>query len=215
MDFDFDTGRRRFLELAGTGTAFSLAGCSALQDDASSQAQTTTGAGAESGGASTGDASRRATVAIRADQQALQRRQQEISAELRAGNISRAEAQQQFQTAQRELLAEEVTAFEERAGSTEALAVVGSVEQFGVFLVEGPATTVLDTLSFDPVNALLPAATFEEAKQRAKQQQQTGTAEAGTAETTDAASTSTATSTGTSDTTSTDTSDTMSTDTSN
>jgi hypothetical protein len=206
MDFEFDTGRRRFLELAGTGTAFSLAGCSALQDDASSQAQTTTGAGSESGGASTGGASRRATVAIRADQQALQRRQQEISAELRAGNISRAEAQQQFQTAQRELLAEEVAAFQDRADSTETLAVVGSVEQFGVFLVEGPATTVLDTLSFDPVNALLPTATFQEAERRAQQQQsqqgQTGTTEAGAGETTNTTSTSTATSTEASDTTS-------------
>jgi hypothetical protein len=207
MDFEFDTGRRRFLELAGTGTAFSLAGCSALQDDASSQAQTTTEAGSESGGASTaGDASRRATVAIRADQQALQRRQQEISAELRAGNISRSEAQQQFQTAQRELLAEEVTAFQDRADSTETLAVVDSVEQFGVFLVEGPATTVLDTLSFDPVNALLPTATFQEAERRAQQQQsqqgQPGTAEAGAGETTNTTSTSTATSTETSDTTS-------------
>ncbi len=173
---DFDTGRRRFLELAGTGTAFSLAGCSALQDDAASQAQTT---GTESGDAPSSGASRQATVALRADQQALQERQQEISSELRSGNISRSQAQQQYQTAQQELLSDAVTSFEERVESTESLSVVDSVERFGVFLVEGPAATILDTLSFDPVNALLSAATFQQAKQqaqRAQQGPQTGTA---------------------------------------
>ena len=96
---DFDTGRRRFLELAGTGTALSLAGCSALQDDAAPQttAETATTAGSEGG-------TRRVTVALQADQQALQRRQQEISSELRAGNLTRSEAQQQYQATQQELL---------------------------------------------------------------------------------------------------------------
>ncbi|WP_216824741.1 hypothetical protein [Salinigranum rubrum] len=174
---DFDTGRRRFLELAGTGTAFSLAGCSALQDDAAPQAQTTE---SETGDAPSSGASRQATVALRADQQALQQRQQEISSELRSGNISRSEAQQQYQTAQQELLSDAVTSFRERAESTESLSIVDSVEQFGVFLVEGPAATILDTLSFDAVNALLSAATFEQARQQAQQSQQGQQTEAAT-----------------------------------
>jgi hypothetical protein len=55
--------------------------------------------------------------------------------------------------------------------STESLSIADSVEQFGVFLVEGPAATILDTLSFDAVNALLSAGTFQQAKQQAQQSQ--------------------------------------------
>ncbi|WP_136590454.1 hypothetical protein [Salinigranum halophilum] len=164
---DFDTGRRRFLELAGTGTALSLAGCSALQDDAAPQttAETATTAGSEGG-------TRRVTVALQADQQALQRRQQEISSELRAGNLTRSEAQQQYQATQQELLSNAVASFTDRVESTASLSVVDSVDQFGVFLVEGSATAVLDTLSFGSVNALLAAETFQQARQQAQRQQQ-------------------------------------------
>lgn len=159
---DFDTGRRRFLELAGTGTALSLAGCSALQGETASQ---TTASGTEAAAAS--GETQRVTVALRADQEALQQRQQEISSELRSGNISRTEAQQQFQTAQQELLSNAAASFTDRVESTEGLAVVDHVEQFGVFLVEGPAASVLDTLSFGSVNALLAASRFQQARQQA------------------------------------------------
>lgn len=172
---DFDTGRRRFLELAGTGTALSLAGCSALQND--DAPQTTAETGTETSSASGGER-REATVALRADQEKLQQRQQEISSELRSGNITRSEAQQQFQAAQQELLSNAVTSFTERVESNEALTVVDSVDQFGVFLVEGPAGGILDTLSFDSVNALLSAATFQQAKQQAQQQQAQAQAQA-------------------------------------
>jgi carbohydrate-selective porin OprB len=166
---DFDTGRRRFLELAGTGTALSLAGCSALQNDAASQ--TTAETGTETASAS-GSERREVTVALRADQEELQQRQQEISSELRAGNITRTEAQQQYQAAQQELLSGAVTSFTERVESNDALTVVDRIDQFGVFLIEGPAAGLLDTLSFGAVNALLSAATFQQAKQQAQQQQQ-------------------------------------------
>lgn len=166
---DFDTGRRRFLELAGTGTALSLAGCSALQNDAASQTTAETGTETVSG---SGGERREVTVALRADQQKLQQRQQEISSELRSGNISRTEAQQQFQAAQQELLSNAVSSFTARVESNEALTIVDSVDQFGVFLIEGPAAGLLDTLSFGAVNALLSASTFQQAKQQAQRQQQ-------------------------------------------
>lgn len=166
---DFETDRRRFLELAGTGTALSLAGCSALQNDAASQT-TTTGTGEG------GDGSRRVAVTVQPDQQKLQKRRREIQSELSSGNVSRSEAQQQYQTAQQNLLTEAVESFRQRADSTENLRVVGAVEQFGIVLVAGAPTALIDSLSFDVVNALLPQKTFQQAKSQVQQQNATGTA---------------------------------------
>lgn len=165
---EFETDRRRFLELAGTGTALSLAGCSALQDDAASQT-TTTGTGESSEG------SRRVAATLQPDQQKLQQRQQEIQSELSSGNVSRSEAQQQYQTAQQELLTQAVESFRQRADSTSNLRVVGAVEQFGIVLVAGAPGALIDSLSFSMVNALLPQKTFQQAKAQAQQGTGTGT----------------------------------------
>ncbi|MDS0300357.1 hypothetical protein NDI76_16545 [Halogeometricum sp. S1BR25-6] len=169
---DFETDRRQFLELAGTGTALSLAGCSALQDDAAQQT-TTTGAG------ESGDGSRRVAVTVQPDQQKLQQRRQEIQSELSSGNVSRSEAQQQYQTAQQELLTQAVDSFRQRADSTSNLSVVGAVEQFGIILIAGAPAALIDSLSFETVNALLPQETFQQAKSQAQQGSGTGTAGSG------------------------------------
>ncbi|ELZ31300.1 hypothetical protein C474_08342 [Halogeometricum pallidum JCM 14848] len=168
---EFETDRRRFLELAGTGTALSLAGCSALQDDAASQT-TTTGAGESS---ESSEGSRRVAVTLQPDQQKLQQRQQEIQSELSSGNVSRSEAQQQYQTAQRELLTQAVESFRQRADSTSNLKAVGAVERFGIVLVAGSPAALIDSLSLSMVNALLPQKTFQRAKSQAQQGTGTGT----------------------------------------
>lgn len=157
---DFDTGRRRFLQLAGTGTALSLAGCSALDGDAAAQDDTET----------TTDGGRTTALAVRTDREQLRKRQQEIQSALSSGNISRSEAQKRYQTAQRELRSEAVASFRERAASNSDLSVVDAVEQFGVLLVSGSATALIDALSFSSVDALLPEETFRQARQQAQRQ---------------------------------------------
>jgi hypothetical protein len=193
---DSTPNRRRILELAGTGTALSLAGCSALQNapdsgtepQESTEPQATTGAQetadeptdspttTETPGESTADGDATVTVAVRADQQALRQRQQEIQAAVEAGNISRTEAQQQARRAQFELRTQAAAAFRQRAGSTAGLSVESSIGQFGVLLVSGSASALIDSLSYAEVNALLDAATFQRVKSQV--QQQTGTATA-------------------------------------
>ena len=164
---EFDSERRRFLQLTGTGTALSLAGCSALQDQEAVGTNTTAAEG------SNGKNQRqRVAVATPADQQKLQQRQQKIQSELSSGNISRSEAQKRYRTAQRELRSNAISSFRERAKSMSNLKVVDSLAQFGVLLVAGTPTALIQTLSFKPVNALLPAATFQQAKTRLQQQQQ-------------------------------------------
>lgn len=162
---EFDSGRRRFLELTTAGTALSLAGCSALEDQAA------TGTDSAATGETNGEGQQRVAVSTPADQQQLQQRQREIQSNLSSGNISRSEAQQQYQTAQQELRSNAVTSFREHADSMSELSVVDSLDQLGVLLVSGTPTALLETLSLAPVNALLPVDAFQQAKTRIEQQQ--------------------------------------------
>ena len=157
---EFDTGRRRFLEIAGTGAALSLAGCNAQQTDGETTG--TTGSGAT------------VTVAVQPDQEQLQQREDEIRSQLESGNISQTEAQEQFRTAQSELRSAAVSSFEEQAAES-GLTIEDSIEQFSVLLVSGPATALIDALSFEMVNGLLPAETFQQAKEQVTTQTATDT----------------------------------------
>lgn len=170
---DFDTDRRGLLKLAGTGTAASLAGCGALQDQSQNDDPTGTGtAGAD------GSGQQRVAVSTPANQQALQQRQQEIQSALSSGNISQAEAQKRYRTAQSELRSAAVDSFRDRAESLSGLTIVDTIEQFGVLLVAGTPAALIRTLSFDSVNALLPEATFQQARTQAQAQQQGNATEA-------------------------------------
>lgn len=162
---EFDSERRRFLELTATGTALPLAGCSALENQATTGTDSPTTEGSSDG------QQRRVAVSTPADQQQLQQRQREIQANVSSGNISRSEAQQRYQTAQQELRSSAVTSFRERAGSMSDLRIVDSLDQFGVLLVSGTPTALIETLSLAPVNALLPADTFQQAKTQVERQQ--------------------------------------------
>lgn len=182
-----ETDRRRFLTLAGTGTALSLAGCPGLQGDTEpdsdgqtsttepSTAQETPGTGTASTPDDTGGGTETVAVAVQPDQQQLRQRRQQIQSELQAGNITRSEAQQQLQTAETDLRQQAIASFRERATSAESLTIVDTVDQFGVLLVSGSATSLIGTLGFSSVSALLPERTFQQAKAQAQQQSQSPT----------------------------------------
>lgn len=172
---EFDTDRRRFLELTGTGTALAFAGCSALQNNAENNTENSTENNTGTTTTSTAVEKAIVTAAVQADQQKLQQRKQEITSELQAGNISRAEAQQQFRSVQNELRSTAVASFKERAQSKSNLTVENSVDQLGVLLVSGPPAALIDILSAGEASALLPEATFQQAKSQAAQQNETPT----------------------------------------
>lgn len=147
-----DTGRRRFLQLAGTGTAASMAGCSALSNH--------NGAG--------GDGSEPATVtlAVQPDQQSLQELQSEIQSRVQSGELDRMQAQQAFQRRRAELTRTAVDAFRNRTGNV-SVNVDDAVARFGVLRVSGDPAALIETLSFEEVSGLFPAATFEQARAQA------------------------------------------------
>src|SRR6056297_2159665 len=134
---DYSTGRRRFMELAGTGTALSIAGCNALQS------------GTETTADGTGDGGDRVAVQVQPDQQELQQRQMEVQSQVQSGNMSRQEAQQEMQRIQEELTGEVATTFENRVSDESDLTIDDSLDQFGVFLVSGTPSALIGTLSYE------------------------------------------------------------------
>ncbi|WP_251343231.1 hypothetical protein [Haloplanus halophilus] len=152
-----DTDRRQFLQLAGTGTALSMAGCSALSNHGGDA-----GAGGEGG-------SGRATVTlgVQPDQESMQQLQSEIRSRIESGEIDRMEAQQEFRTRRMELTREAVSQFRNRTGNV-SITVDDTVDQFGVMLVTGRPAALVESLGFEEVNGLFPASVFEEARSQAE-----------------------------------------------
>lgn len=162
---EFESTRRRFMRLAGAGATASLAGCNALEGLGSDGAQSDTAAQSTEGGVAT------VTVGIEPDRQQLQERQEEIQAQLQAGNITRAQAQEQFRTAQSALIADAIESFEQRADAEFDLTIDDAVRDVGALLVSGPPADLIGTLPFEAVTGLFPVATFE----RIQSESQTGT----------------------------------------
>lgn len=158
-----DTGRRRFLQLAGTGTAASLAGCSALSNHEGGDG----GSGSESGDGSGGStAPTTVTLAVQPDQQSLQELQSELQSEVQSGELDPRQAQAEFRRRRTELTRNAVGAFRNRTGNV-SVSVDDSVAEFGVLLVSGDPAALIETLAFEEVSGLFPAATFEQAKAQA------------------------------------------------
>jgi len=148
-----DTGRRRFLQLAGTGTALSLSGCSALSN--------------HDGDGSAGGSGEPATVtlAVQPDQQSLQQLQSEIQSQVESGELDRMQAQATFRRRRIELTRDAVDTFRNR--SNVSVSVDDTVADFGVLLVSGDPAALVETLSLAEVSGLFPASTFEEARAQA------------------------------------------------
>jgi hypothetical protein len=157
-----DTDRRRFLQLAGTGTALSMAGCSALSNHGGDG---DSGAGGGGGEDETGPAT--VTLGIRPDEESLQALRSEISARVESGELGRMAAQREFRNRRTELTREAVGRFRNRSAEM-SLSVDETVEEFGVALVTGEPAALLETLGLDGVSGLFPAAVFEEARTRAE-----------------------------------------------
>lgn len=165
------TGRRRFLQLTGTGTVLSIAGCNARQSNDGS------GPGTGSPTSSDADTSpsvaqpegRTAAIQVQPDQQELQQRQREIQQRVQNGDLSRQEAQQEMQSVQQELLGEVAESFESRVSDSPDLRIGDSIDQFGVFLVSGSPGTLIDSLSYEEVGAMFAEETFQQAKSQAEQ----------------------------------------------
>lgn len=153
--------RRRVLEAAAAGTALSVAGCSALDDDAGGPEEDPD-VEADGDGADAPELEGEAAATIAVD---IEARMAEIEAEINArveeGEIDQEEAQAEFQEAQIEALEAATAAVEAYAQDVDGLSVVESNVQAGAMLVDGDAVAILDTLDEEDVAALVSAEQFE------------------------------------------------------
>jgi len=148
-----DTDRRQFLQLAGTGTALSMAGCSALSNH--------DGSGGEGAGETA-----TVTLAVQPDEQSLQELQSEIQSQVQAGELDRMQAQAQFRERRMELTRDAVDRFRNR--SNVSVSVDDTVAQFGVLRISGQPAALIDTLGIEEVSGLFPESAFEEAQAQAQ-----------------------------------------------
>ena len=158
--------RRRALELSGVSAGLAVAGC---------MEQTADG--------DLADDERRATFPLPIDQEAIQAEIRTLQSELQAGNITQSEAQTQLED-RREELAEDARQNAQSEAQSLGLTIKNDVEIDGrqgiqlYVLVSGAATALIDYVSTDAVNGLLPASVFEQirAQQQAQQAQANGSA---------------------------------------
>ena len=142
--------RRRFLQLAGTGVAASVAGCSDLSvtDDGDD--------GAESG----------LTAIVEPDPDDLQ----ELEQEAVEGDLSQEEAQQR----QMELFESAIEDFEDRAAAEDDddLRIEESEADTGIYLVDGSDETLMDALRSGDITVLAGDALYDQLMQQQQQGQQ-------------------------------------------
>lgn len=149
---DLHTNRRRFLQLAGTSAALSLAGCSAPTPD---------GTLADSDG--NGAQIATVTVALEIDQEALQTAREDLVAKVQNGTLNQTEAQEELYATEAELLSDAAATFEERAGNSETLTIEETASEIGVLLVSGTPAQLIESIGHPEVRGLFSAETFEQA----------------------------------------------------
>ncbi|MFW6320290.1 MAG: hypothetical protein ACOC0Z_00435 [Halohasta sp.] len=150
--------RRRLLELTGVGTTVAVAGCS---------------------GQLGGDGeSREVAISLALDpedQEEIQQRQQEIQQEQMSGNASEEELQEEQEEIQ-ELQQEAVSKAMEDAESEfedADITIEDEIEGQGqaLLLVSGSASSILDVLETEVVQAIAAASAFEQSKEAQEEQE--------------------------------------------
>ena len=164
--------RRRFLQLTGTAGAVSVAGCTQfgstddepesgdLEDEATPDEEPL--AETEPDEEPDIDPADGIAAVIEPDEEALIALQEEIMEEVEEGEIAEEEAQLEMQARQAELVEEVATEFENRAEDLDDLSIEGSILDVGLFLLDATDEALIDALSTEEVDMLLPGIRFQE-----------------------------------------------------
>lgn len=164
---DLFPNRRRFLGLAGTGAAVSVAGCSQLDSasptDSDGEDDSTDDGDGDGSGETLGTTST-VTAYIQPDQEdlvELQQRQLNLSRQRTELNESEYRAElEQIQQEQLELIEAAIEDFESSVEDMDALAIADSSAQMGMVLLEGTTGALIEALNEGAVDGLFPEATF-------------------------------------------------------
>ncbi|WP_181692688.1 hypothetical protein [Natronomonas sp. LN261] len=139
-------GRRRFLKTASVGMTAAIAGCGSSED---APAQSST------------EDRVTVTVGIEPDRDAIQTSQQELISEVEAGNVTQAEAAEQFSEERSKILAEAATEAQERLESNGA-EIEAVDEEASLLRATGDPAALVGILTDDRISAILEASAYDE-----------------------------------------------------
>ncbi|WP_247001181.1 hypothetical protein [Halosolutus gelatinilyticus] len=160
-----DHHRRRFLQLAGTGAAASIAGCSRLRpasddSDASNESDDGNGTVLDVGEEPAINPEDGITAIVQPPQEELATIEQEVMAEVEEGKLDRQEAQKEMIDRQRKLVSERSVAFESKVAGDDDLSIEAGIAERGAFLLDGSDKRLLDTLRNGEADGLIPGAEY-------------------------------------------------------
>lgn len=144
--------RRSFLHGAGIGGALFLAGCSAQLDDELP---------ADQPGDDSRDNDAQVGMIVHIDEADFEALQQDIIERVEAGEIAEEEAQETLMSKQMGLVEDSVDEMIQRVEEA-AVTVDGNYSEAGAIVVSGDPSSLIETLQFDVVSALVSPDSFDE-----------------------------------------------------
>ena len=169
--------RRRFLQLTGTGTAVSIAGCTQFgssdedpDEEAISAEEPSDDSEPDEGSPEDAEPDEEPDIdpadgiaaVVEPEEEDLIALQEEIMEEVESGDLAEEEAQLEMQARQAELVAEVATEFQSRAEDLDDLTIEGAILDVGLFLLDATDEALIDALSTEEVDMLLPGIRFQE-----------------------------------------------------
>ena len=153
--------RRRVIHLGGAGASLSVLGGYSTTDDEEDTDDESGDTPADDDAEERDDL---ATVAIgvTVDEEEFAAIQEEIFEQVEEGELDQIEAQAELEEAQLDLLEESMAALEDRAAETDDLTVTDTRSEFGLALVDGEPSALIETLDLEEVAALIPSTEFED-----------------------------------------------------
>lgn len=155
--------RRRFIQLAGTGAAVSVAGCAELgstddEPDADDGDDELPG----DGGEIDVELDSELTAIVQPTDEQFQALQEEVLAEAEEEGLDQQQIQQRLQEAEQELFVEVGAEFEALVDDDGELSITDATPEQGAFLLDASDERLIETLRAGEVDALLPGEEYIE-----------------------------------------------------
>lgn len=149
-----DPTRRRVLQVTGAGATASIAGCTELRSNDGDElaADPEPDIDPEDG----------ITAAVQPPEEELMALQQEVMAEVEAGELDQEDARAELRERENELYVSRSIEFESAIADADELSVEAAIGEHGAFLLTGSDERLVDLLRDDNVDALLPGTDYEE-----------------------------------------------------
>lgn len=151
--------RRSFLTLTSVSATAAIAGCSDLNSIAQDGSD---------GGGSDGPL----TIQVQPDQEELQSLQEDLQAEVEAGETEQAEATAELETRQAELTEEAASAYEKATSNDDSISVEDIEAEYGILRVSAPADSLVEDLKNGEIGGILPAAYYDQFLDQQERQEQ-------------------------------------------